>query len=204
MTDTVVLKAEHRESGSKNAAKTRSQGMLPAVIYGHKQEPEAVAVDKKAILDGLNNGHRLFELQFDGKSEILLVKDLQYDHYGIEILHADLMRVDLNEKAQVTVNIELKGDLKNGMLDIAHDSIDINCVVTKIPESFEVSIRELEIGDTIYAKDIELPAGAELITDPEAAIVSCHAVTAAPEEEVEGEEGAAEPEVITEKVSEEE
>lgn len=208
MTDTVILKAELRETGSKNAAKVRAKGLLPAVIYGHKQQPESVCVDHKALVDGLHHGHRLFELQFEGKSEVLLVKEIQYDYLGKEVIHIDLMRVDLNEKAVVSVPLTFKGTAKGtsegGVLDMHLDHIEINCPVTMIPESFTVKVKSLGLGDAIYAKDIAIPGGAELVTDPEQIVANCHAVVEKPEvEETEGDEDA-EPEVITEKHQDEE
>ncbi len=209
MTDTVVLKADIRETGSKRAAAVRAKGLTPAVIYGHKQAPESVSVDHKALIDGLHNGHRLFELKFEGKSETLLVKDLQYDYLGKDVIHVDFVRVDLDEKADVSVQLEFKGTAQGisegGMLDIHLDSLDINCPVTKIPDSIPVVVRDLDVGDAIYAKEIELPSGSTLVTDEEALVVNCHFVAEQPEEpEVEGEEGEElEPEVITEKNKEE-
>ncbi|MFI4912395.1 MAG: 50S ribosomal protein L25 [Sedimentisphaeraceae bacterium JB056] len=209
MTDTVILKAELRENGSKKAAAVRAQGLLPAVIYGHKQDPESVSVDCKALIDGLHSGQRLYELKFDGKSETLLVKDLQYDYLGKDILHVDFMRVDLDEKADVSVMLEFKGTpegaSEGGILDVHFDSIEINCPVTSIPESITVNVKSLGIGDAIYAKDIQLPTGASLVTDGDQVVVNCHVVAEKPEvEEGDELEESAEPEVITEKNKDEE
>ena len=201
MTDTVVLKAEPRTNGSKKAAAVRAQGLLPAVIYGHKQESKSVSVELKGFVEGLHSGHRLFELEFDGSKETLLVKQVQYDYLGKDIIHVDFIRVDLNEKANVSVPLTFKGSPKGaaegGILDIHFDSIEINCPVTSIPESIAVKVKALGLGDAVLAKDIELPSGASLITDANAVIVNCHVVTEKPEP-VEGEE-MTEPEVITEK-----
>ncbi len=201
MTDTVVLKAESREIGSKKAAKVRAKGFLPAVIYGHKQEAESVSIDLKSFVEGLQHGHRLYELDFEGKMETLLVKQLQYDYLGKDIIHADFMRVDLNEKADVSVALLFKGTAKGiaegGILDVHLDHIDVNCPVTNIPEAITIKVKALGLGDSITAKDIQLPGGSVLLTDPDAIIVNCHLVAEKPEE-VEGEE-IAEPVVLTEK-----
>jgi large subunit ribosomal protein L25 len=210
MTDTVILKAELREKGSKRAAAVRAQGLVPAVIYGHKQDPESVSVDYKALLDGLHAGNRLYELKFEGKSETLLVKDLQYDYLGKDVIHVDFMRVNLDEKADVNVMLEFKGTpagvAGGGILDVHLDTIEVNCPVTGIPETIVLNVKELGIGDTIYAREITLPEGATLLTDGEMVIANCHVVVEKPEIE-EGEEEleeSAEPEVITEKNKDEE
>ncbi len=211
MTDTVILKAELRENGSKKAAAVRARGLVPAVIYGHKEAPESVSVEYKALTDGLHHGHRLFELGFEGKQEILLVKDLQYDYLGKGIIHIDFMRVNLDEKADISVPLEFKGTAKGisegGILDIHLDGVEVNCPVTAIPESIIVKVKSLGLGDAIYAKDLAIPSGASLVTDGDALVVNCHAVVEKAEVAEEGaEEGeeSLEPEVITEKHRDEE
>ena len=92
----LLLKAEPREHlGSKHSAKLRSQGKVPAVIYGHKQAPESISCDLHEFAEGLHHGHRLFDVEFSGKKEKLLVKDLQYDYLGKKIIHIDFIRVNL-------------------------------------------------------------------------------------------------------------
>ncbi len=209
MTDTVILNAELRDAGSKRAAALRAQGLLPAVIYGHKQDPESVSVSYKALVDGLHHGHRLFELKFENKSETLLVKDLQYDYLGKDIIHIDFVRVNLDEKADISVGLEFKGVAKGiadgGILDIHLDAVDLNCPVTSIPDSIVVPVKSLGLGDAIYAKDLKLPSGTTLVTDGEALVANCHTVVEKAEEVVEDEgEGIAEPVVITEKNKDEE
>lgn len=202
MTDTMVLKAEQREVGSKHAAKVRAQGKLPCVVYGHKQESKAIAVEYKALLDALHHGHRLFEMEVDGTKETLLVQDVQFDHYGKDVIHADFMRVDLTEKVHVKVSIVLKGDApgatKGGVIETEMDHVEMNCLVTSIPETIDVSIRGLEVGDSICAKDIKLPIGAELLSQPNAVIVHCVAKKKAMEQPDDTEESQ-EPEMIREK-----
>jgi large subunit ribosomal protein L25 len=149
-------------------------------------------------------------LKFEGKSETLLVKDLQYDYLGKDVIHVDFMRVNLDEKADVNVMLEFKGTpagvAEGGILDVHLDTIEVNCPVTGIPETIVLNVKELGIGDTIYAREITLPEGATLLTDGEMVIANCHVVVEKPEIE-EGEEEleeSAEPEVITEKNKDEE
>lgn len=204
MTDNVELKAEIREKvGSISAAKLRSEGKCPAVVYGHGQESVSIAIDAHNFVESLHHGHRLFSVEIGGKKENLLVKDLQYDHLGRDIIHADLVRVNLAEKVNVTVDVEFKGVAagthEGGILDVHQDKIDIECKVSEIPESLECSIKELNVGESMHAKDVELPAGFVLLTDPEAVLVTCHIVAAAKSAEEMEEESPEGPEVITEK-----
>ena len=204
MTETLPMNAELRATGSKEAVKVRMQGKMPAVIYGHKQEPVAISLDAKLFNEALQEGHRLFSLSCDGKTETTLLKDLQYDHFHKDVIHVDFVRVDLNEKATVSIPVILKGTAKGisegGIVDTHSDHIEITCPVTSIPESFDIVITKLGLGESIFAKDIALPNGATLVTTPDTLVVNCHEIEEVEEVE-EGEEGA-EPEVITEKKQE--
>lgn len=208
MTETMVLQAELREQlGKKRAARLRAQGKLPAVVYGHGKGTVSITLNEHDFVEGLHHGHRIFEVTLPEGKETLLVKDLQYDYLGKKVIHADLMRVDLTERVVVEVPIELRGTAKGthegGILDQGLDSLEVECVVSAIPEVIGVVIKELDLGDAIHAGDVALPEGVVLKTDPEAMICICHLpkVKAAAEE---GEEEAPEgPEVITERAEEE-
>ncbi len=222
-----VLKAEIRQGlGSKDAVKLRKKGQIPAVVYGHKQEPVSIALDAKSFRDELNQGHRLMEIEINKKNETLLIKDVQYDYVGTDIIHVDLMRVDVTEMVRVTVPIVLKGTAKGaqegGMVETHTGNLEIECRVTQIPEQIVVSVKEMALGDAIHAKDIQLPDGVKLISSPELLVATCHVVaevktteeleaempvapeviTAAKEEPEEGEATAAEPKEKKEKKEE--
>jgi len=111
------LKAEIREHiGSKAAAKIRKQGWIPAIVYGHKKETVPISLDAHNFIEGLHHGQRLMDVQIDKKTEKVIVKDLQYDYLGKDIIHIDLMRVDVTETVRVPVPIELKGTAKGCLL----------------------------------------------------------------------------------------
>jgi large subunit ribosomal protein L25 len=209
MSDTIVLKAEVRkDAGTKHAKVLRKTGKLPAIVYGHKKGSVALAFNARQFVATLHHGHRLFDVQMDTKTETMLVKALQYDHLGKDIIHADLVRVDLAERVKVTVPIELRGTSagshEGGIIDEHLANLEIECTVASIPEFIEVSIKEINIGDAVHAKDIELPAGAKLITNPEALILTCHLVAAAKSTEELEEDMPTAPEVITERDPDEE
>jgi large subunit ribosomal protein L25 len=212
MSDTATLKAQVRQqAGSKVAARLRQQGQLPAIVYGHKQDPVSVTLATHEFLEALHHGHRLFNVDLDGRKETLLVKDIQYDHLGIDVIHADFMRVNLSERLTVQVGVELRGIAKGthegGIIDEVLSHVDIECKVSDIPEVLFVNIKDLGLGESVHAAQVELPEGAKLITDPDAVIAVCHEAKAAiAAEELEGgagAEGVSEPEVITEKKTQE-
>jgi large subunit ribosomal protein L25 len=192
MPETVALKVEVRqEVGSKHAARLRREGRLPAM---------------HSFAEMLHHGHRLFDVKVGKKSETLLVKDLQYDHLGKDIIHADLVRVSMAEMVKVTVPIELRGTAKGthegGIVDEHLDHLEIECKVSDIPEVIAVFTKELGVGDSVHAGDIELPEGTKLVTDTETLVLTCHLVAAAKSTEELEEEMPVAPEVITEKAEE--
>ncbi len=202
MENRLSLEAEVREhTGTRHAAAVREQARIPAVVYGHKQSPVAVSLNEHDFVEGLHHGHRLMDITINGKTEQVMVKDLQYDHLGRNIIHADLVRVDLSETVQISVGIELKGTApgteEGGIIEAPHDSIEVECKVTDIPDTIVVSVKEMNIGDSIHAGDLELPPGVTLISAEDMLIATCHVVTEAEAAEEE-EEGPEAPEVIGE------
>ncbi len=209
MKKTMLLEAEVRKhTGSKDAARLRRRGRIPAIIYGHKLEPQAVSVDAHAFVEGLHHGHRLLDLQVGAQTDSMIVKDIQYDYLGRDIIHVDLVRVDVTEKIKVNVPIELKGTPKGstegGILEEHADRLEVECLVTNMPETLVVSVKEVGVGDVLHASDVELPEGVKLVSPTSTLLVTCHLKAAAvsTDDELE-EEAPSTPEVITEKKADE-
>jgi len=203
MEEKLLLKGQVREhTGSKDAVKVRKQGRIPAVVYGHKKVAVAISLDAHNLAEGLHRGHRLMDVQIGKKREKVIVKELQYDYLGKDIIHVDLMRVDVKEMVKVTVPIELKGTAKGthegGILEGHANHLEIECKVTDIPERIVVSVKEMDVGDLLHADDIELPDGVRLVSDPSTLLASCSLVAAAKTTDELEEEAPAAPEVITE------
>ena len=201
--ETVALKAEKRvKSGSTQSVRLREAGKLPAVIYGHGQESVAIAISSHEFIEAIHHGSRLFDVNLDGKSEKILLKDLQYDYLGKNLIHADLMRVDLTEMVKVTVPVVMKGIAKGasegGVVDEVASELEVQCVVTSIPDSITVSVKDMAVGDVIHAGDIKLPEGVKLLTPADQVVLTCHLVTVKTAEEMDA-EAPTTPEVITEK-----
>ncbi|MHC4692234.1 MAG: 50S ribosomal protein L25 [Planctomycetota bacterium] len=209
MEKTLKLDAKIRENtGSKAAEKERKQGRIPAVVYGHKKEPEAISLDEHNLVVGLHHGHRIMDIKIGKKTQKVLIKDLQYDYLGKNIIHADLVRIDITETIKVTVPIELKGTAKGtqegGVITEHTDHLEIECQAANIPESIVVTVTDMEVGDTLHAADVELPEGAKLASSPDILLITCSLVAAAKAaEEIEEEVEPAAPEVITEAKEEE-
>jgi large subunit ribosomal protein L25 len=203
MKKTLLLKAELREqTGSKTVRKVRRQARIPAIMYGHKQEPVALSLDAHNFVEGLHHGHRLMDIQIGKKKEKVIVKELQYDHLGRNIIHADLMRVDVSETVRVDVPIELKGTAagahEGGIIEEHADHLEIECKVVDIPEAIVVSVKDVHVDDALHAGDVELPEGVVLLSPRDTLLVTCHTIAAAKTTEELEEEVPVAPEVIGE------
>jgi large subunit ribosomal protein L25 len=174
----LILKAQTRkERGKKHNARLREQGSIPAVIYGHKKDPQMVSLNAHDFAEVLHHGKRLMDVEVDGKADKFLLKEIQYDHLGRKMVHVDFVRVDLTEKVTVEVPLVFKGTAvgttEGGVLEEHLDKIEIECLVTAIPDSIDVSIKALKVGDFMFVKDIVIPAGMTLVTDPELLLIAC-------------------------------
>src|SRR2546423_1329825 len=134
------------ELGSRANKRLRSAGHLPGVIYGHKEAIVPVTLPKKEVVNHLNKGAHVFDIALDGKSEKVLVKEVQYDHLGIEVIHVDFARVSLDEKVEVTVPLELKGTPKGeeegAVLQQIISDLELACLVTDIPDAIRPNVSD--------------------------------------------------------------
>ena len=199
MSAPIELKAEKRSAlGSRANQRLRKTGIIPAVVYGHKEETLPVQLNKKELSAHIGHGSHLFSLSFDGHSESVLVKDVQYDAFGQEVLHVDFARVDLNERVTVSVGITLKGDPKGekdgGVLQQVLNELEIECVVTEIPDVINIDVSELGKDESIHVSDIKLGGSIIIITEASLLVAKVEEI-AEQIDEVDA-EGAAEPEVI--------
>lgn len=208
---TTTLKAEPRTVlGTLASRKLRAQGLLPAIIYGHGEPPESVALAKHEIEVALNRGARTLQVELNGTTQQFLIKEVQYNHMGQIPLHLDLTRVDQDESVRVKIGIELRGVPKGvgegGMLDQHMADIEVECLVTAIPETLHPLVTHLGLNESLLVKDLELPTGVVPLADADQTVAVVRVMaTAEPEatpEEVE--EKTAEPERITRERKEQE
>jgi len=207
-TQTAQVTAKPRsELGSRANKRLRDAGFVPGVVYGHKEAVIPITLGRKELAAHLGHGTQLFDLALDGKSEKVLVKEIQYDHLGLEVIHVDFARVSLDEKVEVTVPLELKGtpkgEAEGGVLQQIISELEVECLVTDIPEVIRHNVSELEKDAVLHIKDLQLPPGVRVLQDPELIVATVREVQeVAPVEAAEA--VAAEPEVIGRKPTEEE
>ena len=198
--ETQPLQAKIRkDSGSIKSRKNRRAGLIPAVLYGHKQENLMLFLDKKEFSKVIDARTKMVNLKMDSAEETAIIKEIQFDTFGKEILHADFIRTDLTEKITTKLSVVLYGTSpgvkEGGILDHPLKEIEIECLPAEVLDNIRIDISELAIGDTIHIGDIELPANIKTQGSPDAIVVSVH--LAAAEKEVTEEELAAGPEIIS-------
>jgi large subunit ribosomal protein L25 len=173
MSDDNKLTAEPRTQFGKGAArKIRALNKIPAVIYGHGTEPQHVTLPGHEVALIIRKSNAILDLDIAGKSQLALVKDVQKDPVRQIIEHLDLIVVRKGEKVTVDIAVRLEGESASGT-SVNQDSnvLSIEAEATHIPEFLTVSIEGLEEGQHVYAKDVVLPEGSSLITDPDTLVV---------------------------------
>ena len=205
-----TLQAETREArGTRAARRLRRQGKVPGVIYGHGQAPENVTVSAHDFSNLLEHGAHVLELNIGRAKRRVLIRDVQFDHFGAEPIHVDFALVDLTERVHVSVPLEFRGTPvgthEGGVLDHGLVDLEVECLVTEIPVSIRVNVADMKLGDILHVRDVQLPENLSAVTSDEAIVCSVRAKTAAAvaeEPEVE-KEAEAEPEIISRKEKEE-
>lgn len=208
--ETPTIQATVRDkTGSKYAKRLRRDGQLPAVVYGHKEDPVHVAIPHGDFIGHFHDGVHLLEVEADGKGQTCLIKDVQYDYLGTTVVHVDLARVDLNEEIEVSVPVVLKGEDKapgikaaGAILEQPFTDLSVICKANAIPENILVDVSAMEVGDTITVEDLTLPAGVRTEQNPTDLIVSISVVEEEEEATEEATADSAEPEVLSEKKDE--
>ena len=196
MAKNATLKATLRDETGKGAARRmRSEGRIPAVMYGRGEETRALSVDahdfemlvKKHSLDTT-----LIELSVDGLkggSIRALVSELQTHPYKPQVLHVDFQQIHAGERVTVEVPIRLQGTPEGvragGVLQHVLHTVELECVMEEIPEALEVDVSALEIGESVHISDMAIPEGVEVLIEDQRTIATVAAPTVleVPEEE---------------------
>ncbi|GAA3526543.1 50S ribosomal protein L25/general stress protein Ctc [Nocardioides daeguensis] len=170
------IQAEVRTEFGKGAARRiRRENKIPAVVYGHGNEPVHLTLPGHDTMMAIKHGgaNAVLELEFDGTSQLALTKQVQVDPVRRVLEHVDFVAVTRGEKVTVDVPVHIVGDAVNGTLVVTENTtVQVEAEATHIPEQFEVSIEGAEAGTQILAGQIELPAGISLLTDAETLVVN--------------------------------
>jgi len=191
------IKAETRTEFGKGAARRiRRASKVPAVLYGHGNEPVHLTLPGHDTMMALKHGgaNALLRLDVEGTTRLALTKQIQADPIKGFLEHVDFVEVKKGEMVTVDIPVVVTGESKSDALTVTElNTVSIEADATAIPETFEISVEDAETGFQVFAKDLTLPSGATLLTDGDLLVVNViHAPTA---EEVEAELEEAEAEV---------
>lgn len=199
---------ERKATGSNRSRAIRLQGRIPAVLYGHNEDPQHLDVSEEDMLNVLRAGRHMVDLQHNDNSERAVIKEIQYDTLSEKIMHIDFTRVKAGEKVKVELPVNLLGTpegLKHGgILQPELEIITVECLPENLPDNIEVRITDMNVNDILHVSDLPVLPGLTYLTDAKHAVV--HILPPRKEEEVEeaAEEAPAgtEPEVLTERKEE--
>ncbi|TVP76367.1 MAG: 50S ribosomal protein L25 [Gemmatimonadales bacterium] len=216
MATQVKLKAERRSDGGKGTArKLRASGKLPAVVYGADFETLSLTIDAHEavqLFHSISVDNTLIQLVVEGESTPLptLVREIQTHPFRDLILHVDFYRVQSGVTVELEVPLHLVGTPagvrdQGGVLDQVFHELPVACIPSAIPESFELDVSALEIGDSLSVSDLDVPDGVEILLDLDRTLTAVGApTTLASQDEDDEEDEDAEPEVIGQVTDEDE
>jgi large subunit ribosomal protein L25 len=170
-----IAAVKRTEFGKGAARRIRREDKIPAVVYGHGDDPVHVTLPGHETMMALRHGgaNALLDLDIDGASQLALTKHVQVDPIRRVIEHVDFIAVKRGEKVTVDVPVHVVGDAAPETLVVTENaSLQVEAEATHIPEAFEVSVEGAEVGTQVHAKDIELPSGVTLLSDEELLVVN--------------------------------
>ncbi|MFN0241546.1 MAG: 50S ribosomal protein L25 [Planctomycetota bacterium] len=167
--NTQLLKTELREKlGSRNARKLRAGGRIPASLDKDGTHPHVdFHIEEHAFLAARRKHAHVYELEFGGQKEHVLVQRLQWDTFGESVIHIEFRRVRLDVKTEVDVELEFRGHPKGALLNHLVTHVKIRAIPTQIPDEIEVPVGHLTVGGSIYARELVMPEGVELASSPD-------------------------------------
>lgn len=195
-----ILNVEKRsDTGTLRMRRLRASGRIPAVLYGHGLETVKLSVDAREINKIVSHGAHIVKLAGQ-LSESALIKDVQWDALGSDIVHFDLTRIDETEVVDVEIALELRGEApgiaEGGVVRLLVHEVEISCPANELPDHIEIKLNELHLDQSITAADLHLPPSATLLVDPGLVIVTCELPQAVEETVDEAVADSDEPEVI--------
>lgn len=177
MAEDVTLLAETRKAaGSRDSKKLRKQGRIPAIVYGHKEDAASISVNAEELDRLIRVQHaRTLNLQIGGKTDTVLIREVQWDFLGKEMIHVDFLRKDAAERVKVTVHVELRNTPKTmggGVIDQPTHILHVECAFRDIPKDpIRVDITNLLLGEPIHVKELTVPSTLKVLDNPDQVVV---------------------------------
>ena len=183
MAEISIKGARRTEFGKGASRRSRRDGFIPAVIYGHGEKPQHVALPSRELGIALKTSNVLIDVVLDDHTELTLPKSFSRDPLTGLLEHIDLVIVRRGEKVIVSVPVHTEGKYdQDGILEHTNNSIEVEADVTNIPAFLMLSMEGMMAGDSRYASDVVIPEGIKLISDPKMTVI--HLSVRAAEEEI--------------------
>jgi large subunit ribosomal protein L25 len=181
MKQVLTLEAQKREGlGTRASRRMRRTGLVPGILYGHKQAAVPIAVSHEALESALRHRTRMLDLSLEGKAERVLLSEVQYDSFGKDIVHADFIRVAMDELVRIKVPVVLKGKAKGeqhgAVTEQLLTEVEVECLPADIPESIPLIVADLDVGDSVKVSDLKAPDKVKIVTDPTYLVVTVAAL----------------------------
>lgn len=163
-------------TGTRESRRLRNTGLVPAILYGHGEACVGLAAKREDLEAAVRHGSRVVSLTGAVQTDAL-IRNLQWDTFGVKPLHVDFLRVSASDRVRVKVPVELKGECPGvragGMVNLVMHEIELDCTADHVSEHVFAVIAHLEVGHTIKVKDLELPVGARAVLSGEETVVTC-------------------------------
>lgn len=167
MSSETIVVTKRTAVGSNASKRLRATGQIPAILYGHGEENVNLSVRADALQNIIKHGTKLLSLTGD-VIDTAILREVQWDSFGIDIVHIDLNRVSASEAVEVTLPVHLQGEApgigEGGQLSFVTHELTIKCPASSIPEFIAVNISKLHLGQSIHANEVSLPDGASMVT----------------------------------------
>jgi large subunit ribosomal protein L25 len=206
MATTHEITASGRADEGKGASRRlRRAGQVPGVVYGGDQAPQSIQLEHNSVLLAAKNEwffSSVLDLNVDGKTQKVLVRDWQKHPFKLQMLHLDFLRINENEKIRVSVPLHFlnqenspAGKISSVVISHHVTEVEVACLPKDLPENLQIDLGQLEEGDIIHMSDIVLPAGVEipelkLGKEHDHTVVTAHTVREEVEEAPEAEAAA--------------
>ena len=172
MAEIKIAGARRTEFGKGASRRTRRDGLVPAVIYGHGENPIHISLPARELGIALKSSNVLLDIDLGDHVELTLPKSVVRHAIKGTLEHIDLIIVRRGERVVVSVPVHTSGEFdRDGILEHNHNSIEVETEATSIPNFLELDMTGLQAGSSLYAADVKLPTGVTLISDPKMAVV---------------------------------
>ncbi len=176
--ETTLTVAPREIEGSRATRRLRRSGLVPGIVYGGDADPVPFQVDARELRIALAHGGAVIQLALDGQTTPVVLKDHHRHPVTGNMLHVDMLRVDLSQRIHATTIVELvnaddaPGIKSGGVLEQVTREINIEALPSAIPEVIELDVSNVEVGDTVYLSALKAPEGIALLDDLEETVLA--------------------------------